>query len=101
MSQAPVQQVVSTMAAPNGVMEIPLQSAFFTAGSMPPPRQSEGEEGGEDADDMDANGNLKRGWTAEEDDLLVRCVDAYGPRRWASAIAPLVPGRTGKQCRDR
>ena len=43
----------------------------------------------------------KSGWSNEEDALLLRCVSKYGPHRWASAIASSMPGRTGKQCRDR
>ena len=57
------------------------------------------------SDGVDPNGNGKRGWTSAPH--LVRCVESYGPRRWASAIAPNVPGRTessaeiGQACNSR
>lgn len=39
-------------------------------------------------------------WTKEEDDILKRMVHQQGPRNW-SAIAAQLPGRIGKQCRER
>ena len=39
-------------------------------------------------------------WTKEEDETVVRLVGVYGPTHWA-AIASNLPGRNGKQCRDR
>lgn len=42
----------------------------------------------------------KRSWTGDEDELLMRLVKKYGPRRW-SKIASYFEGRAGKQCRDR
>ena len=39
-------------------------------------------------------------WTKEEDELLLCAVNEWGPKRWA-AIANMVPGRSGKQCRLR
>ena len=39
-------------------------------------------------------------WTREEDALLIRLVQRYGPKKW-SQIALHVPGRKGKQCRER
>jgi len=45
--------------------------------------------------------STKRGWSPAEDAMLLHCVELVGPHRWAAAIAPKVPGRTGKQCRDR
>lgn len=39
-------------------------------------------------------------WTKEEDMLLTSVVQKLGPRKWNS-IAEHVPGRTGKQCRER
>jgi hypothetical protein len=39
-------------------------------------------------------------WTAVEDMKLKSALQTHGGRYW-SAIAPLVPGRTQKQCRDR
>ena len=45
-------------------------------------------------------GLIKGPWTREEDDLLVILVKRYGPKKWA-VIAGHVPGRKGKQCRER
>jgi hypothetical protein len=39
-------------------------------------------------------------WTAEEDELLTNLVKKFGTKKWA-IIAELVPGRVGKQCRER
>ena len=39
-------------------------------------------------------------WTAEEDELLSNLVKKHGTKKWAQ-IAELVPGRVGKQCRER
>ena len=50
------------------------------------------------------NPNVVKGrgsWTLEEDDQLKSLVSKYGPKKWASAIAPHLPGRMGKQCRER
>ncbi len=42
----------------------------------------------------------KGAWTLEEDALLEEAVSANGERKWA-AIAISLPGRVGKQCRER
>jgi hypothetical protein len=39
-------------------------------------------------------------WTEEEDNLLHRLVRKFGPEKWTS-IASNLPGREGKQCRER
>ncbi|CAN6304237.1 unnamed protein product [Urochloa humidicola] len=39
-------------------------------------------------------------WTEEEDETLKAMVEAYGERKWA-AVAKHLPGRIGKQCRER
>ena len=39
-------------------------------------------------------------WTKEEDSKLVELVARHGPQRW-SHLASELPGRTGKQCRER
>jgi hypothetical protein len=44
-------------------------------------------------------GLVKGPWTAEEDQIILRCVQE-GNLKWA-AIADLIPGRLGKQCRER
>ncbi|KAJ7961422.1 MYB family protein [Quillaja saponaria] len=47
------------------------------------------------------NPNLVKGpWTQEEDDKIVELVSKYGPTKW-SLIAKSLPGRIGKQCRER
>ncbi|CAK64527.1 unnamed protein product (macronuclear) [Paramecium tetraurelia] len=47
------------------------------------------------------NPDLVKGpWTQEEDELLGRLVVGYGPKNW-SQIAKHLPGRIGKQCRER
>ncbi|KAL0450682.1 UNVERIFIED_CONTAM: Transcription factor [Sesamum latifolium] len=43
---------------------------------------------------------VKGQWTAEEDGLLVELVETHGLRKWSS-IAQMLPGRIGKQCRER
>ncbi|KAJ7950322.1 MYB family protein [Quillaja saponaria] len=47
------------------------------------------------------NPDLVKGpWTQEEDDKIVELVSKYGPTKW-SLIAKSLPGRIGKQCRER
>lgn len=44
---------------------------------------------------------LKKGpWTKEEDQLVVDLVRVHGPKKW-SLIASQLPGRIGKQARER
>lgn len=43
---------------------------------------------------------VKRPWTSEEDEAVLAHVEKYGPRGW-SRIALAIPGRKGKQCRER
>ena len=40
------------------------------------------------------------GGNFQEDDLLIELVETYGLKRW-STIAKSLPGRIGKQCRER
>lgn len=42
----------------------------------------------------------KRPWTAQEDEIVRVHVQKYGPRGWAG-LAQTLPGRKGKQCRER
>ncbi|KAF5476789.1 hypothetical protein F2P56_003490, partial [Juglans regia] len=45
--------------------------------------------------------NVAKGqWTTEEDRLLIELVQQYGVRKW-SHIAQMLPGKIGKQCRER
>jgi myb proto-oncogene protein len=43
---------------------------------------------------------VKGPWTQEEDEKITELVATYGPTKW-SAIAKSLPGRIGKQCRER
>ncbi|GMJ03109.1 myb domain protein 3r-5, ARABIDOPSIS THALIANA MYB DOMAIN PROTEIN 3R5 [Hibiscus trionum] len=43
---------------------------------------------------------VKGPWTQEEDDKIIELVSKYGPTKW-SVIAKSLPGRIGKQCRER
>ncbi|KZV35036.1 hypothetical protein F511_04341 [Dorcoceras hygrometricum] len=43
---------------------------------------------------------VKGPWTQEEDDKISELVAKYGPTKW-SVIAKSLPGRIGKQCRER
>uniref|UniRef100_A0A0E0DXE1 Uncharacterized protein n=1 Tax=Oryza meridionalis TaxID=40149 RepID=A0A0E0DXE1_9ORYZ len=43
---------------------------------------------------------VKGQWTLEEDRKLVKLVEQFGLRKW-SHIAQILPGRVGKQCRER
>jgi len=45
-------------------------------------------------------GANKGPWTEEEDQKVIELVGLYGPRKW-SQIASELPGRIGKQCRER
>jgi len=36
----------------------------------------------------------------QEDELIIELVERHGPKRW-SLIAHELPGRIGKQCRER
>eukprot|EP00966_Prymnesium_polylepis_P188303 4364100-Prymnesium_polylepis.1 len=42
----------------------------------------------------------KHAWTTQEDETLMRMVQTHGPGRW-SQVASHLPGRMGKQCRER
>ncbi|GFP80259.1 myb-related protein 3r-1 [Phtheirospermum japonicum] len=43
---------------------------------------------------------VKGPWSKEEDEIIVELVAKYGPKKW-STIAQHLPGRIGKQCRER
>ncbi|XP_020102092.1 myb-related protein 3R-1-like isoform X2 [Ananas comosus] len=43
---------------------------------------------------------IKGPWTPEEDEIIIELVKKYGPAKW-SVIARSLPGRIGKQCRER
>ncbi|KQK06987.1 transcription factor MYB3R-4 isoform X2 [Brachypodium distachyon] len=43
---------------------------------------------------------VKGPWSKEEDDIIIEMVNEHGPKKW-STIAQALPGRIGKQCRER
>jgi hypothetical protein len=43
---------------------------------------------------------VKGSWTREEDETIVQFVKSEGTKKWAQ-LASLLPGRVGKQCRER
>jgi hypothetical protein len=43
---------------------------------------------------------LKGSWSQQEDDIIIRWVEEKGPKDWSS-LAATIPGRVGKQCRER
>ncbi|OHT13416.1 Myb-like DNA-binding domain containing protein [Tritrichomonas foetus] len=52
-------------------------------------------------EDIMPHGHMKRVlFTPVEDQIILKYVQENGPKRW-SQITPQVPGRTGRQCRDR
>lgn len=59
-------------------------------------------EGGEEEPVVTPRGGAgsKKQWTNEEDNIVRTHVSQYGPRKW-SKIAAHLPGRIGKQCRER
>ena len=60
-------------------------------------------EDGEDGQDRPKNSKLgvcKKAWTPAEDKVLQEVVEKNGAHRW-STVAGHLPGRMGKQCRER
>lgn len=45
-------------------------------------------------------GLIKGSWTREEDEFIINFVKTNGPRNWVQ-LAECLPGRIGKQCRER
>ncbi|XWS70339.1 hypothetical protein CRYUN_Cryun03dG0039500 [Craigia yunnanensis] len=43
---------------------------------------------------------VKGPWFKEEDELIIELVNKFGPKKW-STVAQHLPGRIGKQCRER
>ncbi|XP_061376087.1 transcription factor MYB3R-1 isoform X2 [Gastrolobium bilobum] len=43
---------------------------------------------------------VKGPWSKEEDEMIIDLVNKFGPKKW-STIAQHLPGRIGKQCRER
>ena len=55
------------------------------------------EDDGSEKKELDPRSRM---WTAEEDEKVRKLVEEHGTKRW-SVIAESLPGRTGKQCRER
>lgn len=53
-----------------------------------------------DPESAKASSRKKHLWSAEEDEKLRALIDTYGAQKW-SRIADSLPGRLGKQCRER
>ena len=53
-----------------------------------------------DLDELEGRNIVKRAWTPDEDASLLQLVNDHGPRSW-SVISKQLPGRVGKQCRER
>ncbi len=54
----------------------------------------------QDGEVLGSSKTVKRPWTKEEDDVVREMVSIHGPKQW-SEIASKIPGREGKQCRER
>ena len=74
-------------------------------------KEEEGDEDGdedgdeEEGDDEKRRAELKGGfikgqWTRDEDEKVIAYVQKFGTKQWAR-IAQVLPGRKGKQCRER
>ena len=55
---------------------------------------------GDDLDSEDSGLQKRKQWTTEEDAHVRKCVGIHGTRSW-TLVAQDLPGRTGKQCRER
>lgn len=87
LSEAPMPSPASVHASP------PVATATV-AGIADP----SGEEA--DVEGEYVKGSKKNAWTKEEDDMLVRIIAEHGSGHWTKVAAHL-PGRAGRQCRER
>ena len=51
-------------------------------------------------DSDDRRRRVVRKWSNEEDEKMIALVNKFGTRRW-SVVGDHLPGRNGKQCRER
>ncbi|KAL1521317.1 hypothetical protein AB1Y20_020984 [Prymnesium parvum] len=72
-------------------------AAFPTEHAVLVPYAAQVADGNDDAHNRTMR---KHAWTTQEDETLMRMVHAHGPGRW-SQVASHLPGRMGKQCRER
>lgn len=99
----PATAVLNAAAMVNGLMSMP-----YTCPVVPMvPLGTQHHEGAHTSlQSVDPNGStankmsMRRPWNAEEDRMLVGVVESIGTNTWTE-IAKSVPGRTGKQCRER
>jgi len=106
-SSAQLKKSASSVALATSMSQPSLSASKSSAGSssgkatgIPSPP------GGDDDDDEDSppavgdEGQKKGPWLQEEDAKLMALVESHGPKDW-SYIAQQMPGRIGKQCRER
>ena len=87
-------------AAPDTVATAQLaQLAAMSAALMAANRVS-GADGGAERGTLLKGGFVKGQWSKEEDALVCKYVEVYGTKQWARIVLVL-PGRKGKQCRER
>lgn len=82
-------------AAPKGQKEAPKEAKKEKIKPAPAEDGGEGDQNAEDEQEL-----VKRPWSKDEDDIVIELVQRYGPKKW-SQIAAQLPGRIGKQCRER
>lgn len=94
LSEAPMPSLVVAAQAPPPV-------ATATVAGLAGPSSSGVEEGGEaTAEGELAKGSKKNAWTPEEDAMLIRVISEQGHGHWTK-VADHLPGRAGRQCRER
>eukprot|EP00965_Chrysotila_dentata_P012592 415204-Pleurochrysis_carterae.AAC.1 len=76
------------------------EEARASSNTLEPNEDDEIDDDLEECSERSGAGVMKRAWLASEDEKLQQLVDEHGPRRW-STIASQLPGRVGKQCRER
>jgi hypothetical protein len=101
-SMAPAAPAADASSASEGLLPAASAAGLAVDGeavamSAPLAAFDEGEEGAEGGKKDDPR---SRPWTVEEDAKVRALVEEHGTKRW-SVIAASLPGRTGKQCRER
>ena len=64
------------------------------------PESAERREEASPDNEREKEGTTRKQWTAQEDALVRHLVGVHGTRSW-TLVAQHLPGRTGKQCRER
>jgi len=71
------------------------------AGTKRKAADEEEDDSGSDSDEKNGKSRpVKVPWMQSEDEILLQAIQKYGTKRWA-VVAAFLPGRTGKQCRER